>query len=69
MGQTLTIRLTKELSQWLASLAVSGGISQSKVVVDKLEIIRKQHKEQEFFGISGAMSKDPPKRPRRKLKR
>ena len=61
MSQTLTIRLTKELTQWLTSLAKTAGISQSQVVVTKLEKLRKESKEEEFHRISGAPSKDPPK--------
>lgn len=61
MSQTLTIRLTKELSQWLASSAHTAGVSQSQVVITKLEKMRKQSKEEEFHRISGAPSKDPPK--------
>ena len=61
MSQTLTIRLTKELTQWLASLAREAGVSQSQVVVNSLERLRKQSKEEEFHRISGAPSKDPPK--------
>ena len=40
MGHTITIRLTKELAEWLAETAERTGLPQGKVVRDQLERAR-----------------------------
>jgi len=40
MGHTITIRLTKELAEWLSETAQRTGLPQGKVVRDQLEKAR-----------------------------
>ena len=40
MSHTITIRLTKELAEWLAETSERTGLPQSKVVRDQLEKAR-----------------------------
>jgi hypothetical protein len=40
MSHTITVRLNKELAEWLADTAARTGVPQGKVVRDKLEQAR-----------------------------
>lgn len=40
MGQTITVRLTKELADWLAEQARRTGVSQGKLIREQLESAR-----------------------------
>jgi hypothetical protein len=37
MSHTITVRLTKELAEWLETTAKKGGIPQGKIIRDQLE--------------------------------
>jgi hypothetical protein len=55
MGQTLTIRLTKELAAWLEQTAAETGVSQGKLVRDQLERARAAASSQAFMRLAGAV--------------
>ena len=55
MGQTLTIRLTKDLAAWLEQTAAETGVSQGKLVRDQLERARAASSTQTFMRLAGAV--------------
>ncbi len=55
MGQTLTVRLTKELADWLEQTAAETGVSQGKLVRDQLERARAAASSQAFMRLAGAV--------------
>lgn len=55
MRQTITIRLTPDLAEWLDATASKSGISQSKIVRDQLEQARKQTASQSFMRMAGTV--------------
>ena len=55
MGQTITVRLTKELAAWLAHVAAKTGVSQGKIVRDQLELARASSRAQAFMRLAGAV--------------
>ena len=52
MGQTLTIRLTKELAEWLERAAAGTGQSQGQIVRQQLERA-KAGSERRFMRLAG----------------
>lgn len=55
MSQTITIRLTKELADWLASVAGQTGVSQGKIVRDQLEKLKASGSSQPYMRLAGAV--------------
>lgn len=55
MSQTLTVRLTKELSDWLEQTAQKTGVSQGKIVRDQLEQARANAANQTFMQLAGSV--------------
>jgi len=55
MGQTITIRLTKDLAEWLEQTAAETGVSQGKLVRDQLEKARAAASRQAFMRLAGAV--------------
>ncbi len=55
MGQTITVRLTKELADWLEETAAKTGVSQGKLVRDQLERARAAAASQAFMRLAGAV--------------
>ncbi len=55
MGQTITIRLTKELAAWLEQAATRTGMSQGKLVRDQLEKARSSNRQQAFLRLAGVV--------------
>lgn len=55
MSQTLTVRLTKELSDWLEQTAQKTGVSQGKIVRDQLEKARANAANQTFMQLAGSV--------------
>ena len=55
MGQTITIRLTKELADWLEQTAAQTGLSQSRVVRDQLERAKAASSSQAFLRLAGVV--------------
>jgi hypothetical protein len=55
MGQTITIRLTKELADWLEQTAAETGVSQGKLVRDQLEKAKAAAPQRAFMSLAGAV--------------
>ena len=55
MSQTITVRLTKELADWLEQTAAETGVSQGKLVRDQLERARAAASSQAFMRLAGAV--------------
>jgi predicted transcriptional regulator len=54
MGHTITVRLTKELAQWLEQTAEKSGVSQGRIVRDQLEKARTTENRR-FMQLAGAV--------------
>jgi len=54
MGHTLTIRLQKDLSEWLESEAAKTGVSQGQIVREQLEKAR-SGAAQPFMRLAGSI--------------
>ena len=55
MSQTITVRLTKELADWLEQTAAETGVSQGKLVREQLERARAAASSQAFMRLAGAV--------------
>jgi predicted DNA-binding protein len=55
MAQTLTIRLTRELAEWLAEQSARTGVSQGKIVRDQLERAKARSRAKAFLRLAGAI--------------
>jgi ribbon-helix-helix CopG family protein len=55
MGQTLTIRLTRPLAEWLERTAAQTGRSQGEIVRDELERARAGCAGQAFMRLAGSI--------------
>jgi len=56
MGQTITVRLTKELAAWLEHAAARTGVSQGKIVREQLERAKASGGRQAFMRLPGVVS-------------
>jgi len=54
MGHTLTIRLHKDLAEWLEDEAATTGVSQGQIVRDQLEQARSTAR-QPFMRLAGSV--------------
>ena len=55
MGHTITIRLTKELAQWLEDYAKRTGVSQGQIVRDQLEKAREGADDRAYMRLAGSI--------------
>jgi hypothetical protein len=55
MGQTITVRLDKELSSWLEETASRTGISQGQLVREQLEKAKSAKSEKPFMRWAGSI--------------
>jgi len=55
MSQTITVRLTKDLADWLEQTAAETGVSQGKLVRNQLERARAAASSQAFMRLAGAV--------------
>jgi hypothetical protein len=64
MSQTITIRLTKELADWLARVSAKTGVAQGKIVRDQLEKAKAGDTSRPYMGLAGRVrgAKDLSKR-------
>jgi predicted transcriptional regulator len=53
MGQTFTIRLTKDLADWLEETAKSTGMPAGRIVREQLERARAKSGKQRFLRLAG----------------
>jgi hypothetical protein len=59
MGHTITIRLDRELAEWLEREARRTGIPQGKIVRDQLERARSAASAQPFMRLAGIVTGGP----------
>ena len=64
MSQTISVRLTKDLAEWLEQAAAEAGVSQGRLVRDQLERARAAASAQKFMRLAGAVrgARDPSSR-------
>jgi len=55
MGQTITVRLTKELASWLEQIAARIGVSQGRIIRDQLEKAKASASSQAYMRLAGAV--------------
>lgn len=55
MGNTLTIRLSKELAVWLEETAERTGVSQGQIVRQRLEEAREAANDRPFMRLAGSV--------------
>jgi hypothetical protein len=55
MGHTITVRLTHELAEWLATRAKKTGLAQGRVIREQLEKARASE-QQRFLRLAGIVS-------------
>lgn len=55
MSHTITIRLSKELAEWLARVAAKTGVPQGKIVRDQLEKAKESDSSQPFMDLAGVV--------------
>jgi hypothetical protein len=56
MSHTITVRLPKELAEWLASTAARAGVSQGHIIREQLERARSARGERKFMRLAGAVA-------------
>ncbi len=55
MSQTITVRLTKDLAEWLERTAARTGVSQGRIIRDQLERAKEAASSQAFMRLAGAV--------------
>jgi hypothetical protein len=55
MSHTITIRLTRELAEWLARVSSRTGVPQGKIVRDQLERAKAGDASQPYMRLAGAV--------------
>ena len=55
MSQTITVRLTRELGEWLEETAARTGVSQGQIVRSELERARAAGTDKRFLRLAGAV--------------
>ena len=59
MGDTITVRLTEELAEWLKSTARKTGVPVGRLVREELERARRQTGDKPFMRYAGVISGPP----------
>ncbi len=55
MGHTISVRLTKDLAEWLEQTAAKTGLSQGRIVREQLEQARARASRQSFLKLAGTV--------------
>jgi hypothetical protein len=55
MSHTITVRLTKDLADWLEQVAARSGVSQGKLIRDQLEAARARRGAKGFMRLAGSV--------------
>ena len=55
MGHTLTVRLTRELAEWLRETSEAAGVPQGRIVRDQLEKARAHDTRRGYMRLAGAV--------------
>ena len=53
MSHTITVRLSKEIAEWLDSVSARTGLSQGKIIRDQLERARSADSGKSFLRLAG----------------
>jgi hypothetical protein len=56
MSNTITIRLPKDLADWLRELSAKTGVPQGELVRDELERLRARRPARRFMRLAGSVS-------------
>jgi hypothetical protein len=59
MSNTITVRLTKDLAEWLARTAAATGVPQGRVVREHLEKAKASSNQQAFMRLAGCIKGKP----------
>lgn len=59
MGHTITVRLDRELAEWLEREARRMGVAQGRIVRDQLERAKASASSQSFMRLAGAVRGGP----------
>ena len=55
MGQTITVRLKKDLAEWLEEVAARTGVSQGQIVRDESATVGAEGSEKGFLRLAGTV--------------
>jgi predicted transcriptional regulator len=55
MSHTITIRLSKDLAEWLARVAAKMGVAQGKIVRDQLEKAKASDGDRPYMRLAGTV--------------
>jgi predicted transcriptional regulator len=55
MGETITVRLPKDLADWLEETAAATGQSEGRIVRDQLERARREQPDRKFLRLAGTV--------------
>jgi hypothetical protein len=55
MSHTITVRLPKDLAEWLEKAAREAGVSQGKIVRDQIEKAKASSSTQSFMRLAGVV--------------
>jgi len=55
MSHTITIRLSKELAEWLAGVAAQTGVPQGRIVRDQLERAKADDASRPYMRLAGTV--------------
>ena len=59
MGHTITVRLDKDLAEWLARESRRTGVAQGKIIRDQLERAKASASAQSFMRLAGVVQGGP----------
>ena len=59
MSNTITVRLPKELGQWLEDEARASGLPKGRIVREQLELARTRKERQPFLDLAGSVKGSP----------
>jgi predicted DNA-binding protein len=55
MSHTITIRLTKELAEWLEDAAANAGVSQGQLIREQIERAKAESSKRAFMHLAGVV--------------
>ena len=59
MSNTITVRLTEELGQWLEEESRVTGLPKGQIVHEQLELLRTRKVRQAFLDLAGSVERAP----------
>jgi hypothetical protein len=66
MGHTITVRLNKELADWLERTAAQSGVSQGQLIREQLEKAKAARGNRPYMRLAGSLRGLPPNLSHRK---